>query len=199
MKRGAVSCLSPQGAGGNSPAHMGLQDIALNFCARTWRMDGFILNWGIKRGWMLTLPPLKTYILKQRNRQTLSVQPRHVQDNYTFPRISVCWTDSVCFPGNGHKWNRFTRPVQKVPSHVLWNTESFTEEDTRYKKHCTQDNDTWILFKVGTLVSHIVPPIAISCYITFSWISMMVLNLFPFKGDFTFGKSQTLQGAKSGL
>ena len=33
----------------------------------------------------------------------------------------------------------------------------------------------------------------------FSWISSMVWNLFPFKDDFSFGKSQTSQGAKSGL
>ena len=30
-----------------------------------------------------------------------------------------------------------TRFVQKVSSHVLWKTETFIEEDTRYKRHCT--------------------------------------------------------------
>ena len=33
----------------------------------------------------------------------------------------------------------------------------------------------------------------------FSWISLMVWNLFPFKDDFSLGKSQKLRGAKSGL
>ena len=33
----------------------------------------------------------------------------------------------------------------------------------------------------------------------FSWISSLVWNLFPFKVDFSFGKSLKLQGAKSGL
>ena len=49
--------------------------------------------------------------------------------------------------------------VQKVSSHVIWKTETFTEGDTRYKKHCTQDNDTSVPFlKVGTLgVSHSSP------------------------------------------
>ena len=42
-------------------------------------------------------------------------------------------------------------------------------------------------------------PIAISCSIIFSWIALMVWNPFPFRGDFSFGKSQKLQGTKSGL
>ena len=33
--------------------------------------------------------------------------------------------------------------------------------------------------------------IAISCPIIFSWISSTFWNLFPFKGDFSFGKSQS--------
>ena len=53
-------------------------------------------------------------------------------------------------------------------------------------------------FIVGTLGPHTVLPITIS-YPIFSLISSMVWNLFPFKGDFTFGKSQKLQGTKSGL
>ena len=35
--------------------------------------------------------------------------------------------------------------------------EPFIEEDTRYKKHCTQDNDTSVPFKVGTLGPHSFP------------------------------------------
>ena len=35
-------------------------------------------------------------------------------------------------------------------------------EDTRCKKHCTQDRDVSVSFKVGTLGPHIVLPIAIS-------------------------------------
>ena len=42
-------------------------------------------------------------------------------------------------------------------------------------------------------------PVTVSCPVIFSWISFMVWNLFPFKGDFSFGKSQKSQGAKSGL
>ena len=41
--------------------------------------------------------------------------------------------------------------------------------------------------------------IAISCPVLFSSISLTVWNLFPFKGEFSFGKSQTLPGTKSGL
>ena len=58
----------------------------------------------------------------------------------------------------------------------------------------------WCLpFKVGALGPHTVLPITISCPVVFSWISLMVWNLFPFKGDFSFGKHQKSQIAKSGL
>ena len=77
--------------------------------------------------------------------------------------------------------------------------ETFTEEDTRDKKHCTQDNDASVPFKIGTLRPHTVLPRAISCPVVFSWISSTVWNLFPFKGDFSFWKNQQLQGTKSGL
>ena len=68
-----------------------------------------------------------------------------------------------------------------------------------YKKHCTQDNDASVPFKVGTLGPHTVLPIAISCLFIFSWISSMVWNPFPFKGDLSFRKIQKSQGTKSGL
>ena len=44
----------------------------------------------------------------------------------------------------------YRRTVQKVSTHVIRKIETFIEEDTRYKKHCTQDNDTSVPFKVGT-------------------------------------------------
>ena len=91
------------------------------------------------------------------------------------------------------------RSVQKVSSHALWKRETFIEEDTRYKKHCTQDNDASVPFKVDTLGPHTILPVSISCPVVFSWISLMVWNLFPLKGDFSFGNSQKSQGAKCGL
>ena len=68
----------------------------------------------------------------------------------------------------------------------------------RYKKHCTQDNYTVVPFKVGTLGPHIVLPITIICPVVFSWISSMVWNLFPFKGDFSFGKSRSHRAPNMG-
>ena len=68
----------------------------------------------------------------------------------------------------------------------------------RYKKHCTQDNDVSVPFRVGTLGPHTVLPGAISCPIIFSWLSWTVWHLSPFKGDFSFGKNQKFQGTKSG-
>ena len=69
----------------------------------------------------------------------------------------------------------------------------------RFKKHCTQDNDASGPFKEGTLGPPTVLLIAISCPIVFSWISLMVWNLFHYKGEFSFGTSQKLQGIESGL
>ena len=93
----------------------------------------------------------------------------------------------------------YSRSIQKISSHIIWKTETFIEGDTRYKQHCTKGNDTSIPFNVGTLGPYTVLPIAISCPIVFSWISSTVWNLFPLKGDFSFGKSQKSQGAKSGV
>ena len=61
----------------------------------------------------------------------------------------------------------------------------------RYKKNYTQDNNTSVTFKVGTLGPHTVLPVTISCPVIFFWISSTAWNLFPFKNDFSFGKSQS--------
>ena len=44
----------------------------------------------------------------------------------------------------------YTRSVQMVSSYVIWKIETCIKQDTRYKKHCTQDNDTSVPFKVDT-------------------------------------------------
>ena len=64
-----------------------------------------------------------------------------------------------------HLTQYHTKPVQKVSSHTV---ETFIEEDTRYKKHCTEDNDVSVPFKVGALGPHTVLPIAIGCPVIFS-------------------------------
>ena len=68
--------------------------------------------------------------------------------------------------------------------HVLWKIETFTEEDTRYKKHCTQDNDASVPFKVGTLGPHTVLPASLplfkTLYKTLCWkSSSAALSYFP--------------------
>ena len=85
----------------------------------------------------------------------------------------------------------YTRHIQKVSSHVIWKIETFIEKDTTCKKHCTQDNDTSVHFKVGTLGPHTILPITISCPIRFSWISLMVWNLFPLKVVLVWGKARS--------
>ena len=93
-----------------------------------------------------------------------------------------------------------TRSVQEISGHLIWKIDTFIEEDTRYRIHCTQDNDNALVpFRVGTLGPHTVLQITISCSVIFCWISSMVWNLFPLKGDCSFGKSQKSQGTKSGL
>ena len=44
--------------------------------------------------------------------------------------------------------------------------ETFIEEDTRYKKHCMQDNDASVPFKVGTLGPHTVLPASLPLFKT---------------------------------
>ena len=47
---------------------------------------------------------------------------------------------------------------------MIGKMETFIEEDIRYKKHCTQDNDIRVPFKAGALGAHIVLSVAISCH-----------------------------------
>ena len=60
----------------------------------------------------------------------------------------------------------YTRFVQKVSSHVI-KKQTFIKEDTRYKKHCTQDNDASVPFKVGTLGPHTVLPVTSAALLCF--------------------------------
>ena len=66
----------------------------------------------------------------------------------------------------------------------------------RYKKQCTQDNDAWVPFKVGTLGPHTILSSTISCPIVFNWISWMVWNLFSFKDDFSFWEKKKVAGCQ---
>ena len=90
------------------------------------------------------------------------------------------------------------RYLQKVSSHVIWKIETFIEEDTSYKKHCTQDNNTSIPFKVGTLRPHIVLPITISCPVIFSWISLMVWISSLSKVILVLGKARSHRASNLG-
>ena len=89
------------------------------------------------------------------------------------------------------------KSAQKVLSHIPWKIETFIKEDIRYRKLCTWDNNSSVPFKLGTLGPHTFLLILISCSVIFSWISLAIWNLFAFKGDFNFEKSQKLQGTKS--
>ena len=42
--------------------------------------------------------------------------------------------------------------------------DTFIEEDTRYKKHCTQHNDASVPFKEGTLGPHTVLPASLPLF-----------------------------------
>ena len=51
----------------------------------------------------------------------------------------------------------YTQGLSRKHPVMHYEKETFTEEGTRYKKHCTKDNDTSIPFKVGTLGPHSSP------------------------------------------
>ena len=77
-------------------------------------------------------------------------------------------------------------------------------KDIYWRRHKIQETlyiGQWHLRPHQTkhLGPHTVLPVSISCPLVFFWISLMVCHLFPFKGDFSFGKSQKLQSAQSGL
>ena len=79
---------------------------------------------------------------------------------------------------------------RKVPSHVVWKIETVIEEDT--KKHHKWEMTSHSLLQSRHLGTSTVLPTAISCPVVFFWI--IDWNLFPFAGDYRFGKSQKLQG-----
>ena len=117
------------------------------------------------------------------------------------PLIVMCppkeW--KVIVPVSSPFWfNNTSRSSQKVSSHVIWKAEILIEEDTRNTVQRTMTYFS-VPFKVGSLGPPTVLSVSISCPSYFSWISSMVWNLFPFKGDFSLGESQKSQGTKSGL
>ena len=73
------------------------------------------------------------------------------------------------------------KPVQKVSSHVIRKIETFIEEDTRYKKQSTYNNDSSVPFKVGTLGPYTVLPVTISCPIIFFLNIIDGLKSLPFQ------------------
>ena len=104
------------------------------------------------------------------------------------------------------------RSVQKVSSHVIWKIEIFIDGDTRNIVHRTMMPQSpskqapWDLTRFSQSLFHcskhsakFFVGIAISCPFIFSWILLTVWNLFPIKGDCSFGKSQKSKGAKPGL
>ena len=64
-------------------------------------------------------------------------------------------TFSVCYMICVRHLVHIDRSVHKVSSLVRRKVEKFVREDSRYKKHCTQDNEVSASFKVGTLKPHI--------------------------------------------
>ena len=84
-----------------------------------------------------------------------------------------------------------------MSSHGIWKIETFTEEDTRYKKHCTYNSDVSIPFKAGTLGPHTVLPIAIICPVIFSWI-FEGLKPLPFEKILVLRKSISHRASNQG-
>ena len=99
--------------------------------------------------------------------------------------MSQCNTNSSTFG--------YMSSIQKVSSHVIWKIEAFIGEDTRHRKHCTQDNDASVPFKAGTLGPHTVLPIAISWLIIFSWTHWQSEISFLSKVILVLGKARSFR------
>ena len=94
--------------------------------------------------------------------------------------------------------SQYTRSVQKVSSHVIWNIERFIEEDTRYNKYCPYDNDASVPFKVVTLKPHQFsqsPSAAASYFPEFHWWSEIS---FLSKVILVLGKARSLMASNLG-
>ena len=87
--------------------------------------------------------------------------------------------------------------VQEVSSNIVGKILTFIEEDIRYKKHCTLDNDSSVPFKIGPLGPHTVLPIAISCPIVCSWISKSEISSFS-KVILVLGKAKSFRVPNQG-
>ena len=73
-------------------------------------------------------------------------------------KITICFRGFLRFLSSPLCVRCINTSVQKVSCHVLWKIETFIEEHTSYKKHCTQDNDASVPFKASTLGPHTVLP-----------------------------------------
>ena len=77
---------------------------------------------------------------------------------------------------------------------MQYEEETFIEEDTRYKKQCTKDNDASVSFKVDTLGPHTVLPVAISCPVVFFLNLIDSLKSLSFQRWFEFWEKSEVIG-----
>ena len=97
-------------------------------------------------------------------------------------------------------WRKIFKMYEICPESIQLCTMKNRDICWRYKIQETLSIGQWWLSHfesrhLGT--SHTVLPDTISCPVILCWILSTVWNLFPFKGDFSLGKSQKSQGAKS--
>ena len=120
---------------------------------------------------------------------------------HNVPRVHPCCSlrqDFLLFQG----WMVFCDMYEVCPEGAQ--PGNMKNRDIYWRRYQIQETlyiGQWHLspLQSSTLGPHTVLPFAISSPIVFSWILSMVWNLFLFKGDFSFGKRQKLQGVKSGL
>ena len=114
---------------------------------------------------LFSLPVYSTHTLNFENAGP--VLPRTLESKF-IQLYWMMWCTTPYCDSQGSPEKSTCRYVQKVSSHVMRKMEISTEEDTRYKKQCTQDNDTSVAFKAGSLGTHTVLPMTISCPVIFS-------------------------------
>ena len=127
-----------------------------------------------------------THMTPHKSQEPSKVQPRKDkrQCKYEINIVVINWDLGVIL----YIWDlsKKVQPLLRVYSESIQpcNMKNKDIYWRRYKKHCTQNNDASVPFRVTAMGPQTFLPIVISCPVIFSCIWLTVWNFFSFKGYF---------------